>query len=48
MPNQAIVKPPEKDSGYSPDVLLVNRKNLANEPLWKKQSTLSSGGSIPI
>jgi Uma2 family endonuclease len=48
MPNQAIVKPPEKDSGYFPDVLLVNRENLANEPLWKKQSTLSLGGSIPL
>ncbi|AFY34018.1 Uma2 family endonuclease [Calothrix sp. PCC 7507] len=48
IPSQAIVKPPEKDSGYFPDVLVLNRANLVNEPLWKKQSTLSLGASIPL
>lgn len=48
IPNQAIVRPPEKDSGYFPDVLVLNRANLVNEPLWKKQSTLSLGASIPL
>ncbi|YAG12152.1 hypothetical protein NSTC745_01423 [Nostoc sp. DSM 114161] len=46
MPNQAIVRPPEKDSAYFPDLLVLNRANLANEPLWKKQSTVSLGASI--
>ncbi|MEH2198853.1 Uma2 family endonuclease [Nostoc sp.] len=48
MPNQAIVRPPEKDSGYFPDVLVLNRANLENEPLWKKQSIVSLGASIPL
>lgn len=48
IPNQAIVRPLEKDSGYFPDVLVLNRANLANEPLWKKKSTVSSGASIPL
>ncbi len=48
VPNQVIVRPLEKDSGYFPDVLVLNRANLANEPLWKKQSTLSLGASIPL
>jgi Uma2 family endonuclease len=48
VPNQVIVKPPEKDSGYFPDVLVLNRANLVNEPLWKKSSTLSLGASIPL
>ncbi|NEU76989.1 Uma2 family endonuclease [Hassallia byssoidea VB512170] len=46
--NQAIVRPPEKDSGYFPDVLVLNRANLVNETLWKKESTLSLGASIPL
>jgi Uma2 family endonuclease len=46
--NQAIVRPPEKDSGYFPDVLVLNRANLANEKLWKKESTISLGASIPL
>jgi Uma2 family endonuclease len=48
IPNQVIVRPPEKDSGYLPDVLVLNRANLANEKLWKKESTVSLGASIPL
>ncbi|MFN6466396.1 MAG: Uma2 family endonuclease [Nostoc sp. DedVER02] len=48
MLNQAIVRPLEKDSGYLPDVLVLNRANLENEQLWKKQSIVSLGASIPL
>lgn len=48
IPNQIIVRPPEKDSGYFPDVLVLNRGNLVNETLWQKQSVLSLGASIPL
>ncbi|QFS46562.1 Uma2 family endonuclease [Nostoc sphaeroides] len=48
MPNQVIVRPAEKDSGYLPDVLVLDRANLENEKLWKKQSTVSLGASIPL
>lgn len=48
MPNQAIVRPPEKDSGYFPDILVLNHANLVNEKLWKKQSIVSLGASIPL
>ncbi len=44
----ALVKPPENESGYSPDVLLLNSSNLASEPLWKKVSTVIHGRSIPL
>ncbi|MFN5817475.1 MAG: hypothetical protein ACK47D_15690, partial [Pseudanabaena sp.] len=37
-----------KDSGYFPDILVVNRANLSNEPRWKKESVLSQGASIPL
>lgn len=48
MPNQVIGRPPEKDSGYIPDVLVLNRANLENEKLWKKESTVSLGASIAL
>ncbi|XZN95432.1 MAG: Uma2 family endonuclease [Microcoleus sp.] len=48
IPRQVIIRPPEKDSGYFPDVLVLNRANLANETLWQKQSVLSLGASIPL
>lgn len=48
VPKQALVKPPLSESGYSPDVLILNRPNLVNEPLWKKESTVSNDASIPL
>ncbi|OCQ97411.1 hypothetical protein BCD64_21440 [Nostoc sp. MBR 210] len=48
LPKTALVKPPENESGYSPDLLLLNRKNLVHEPLWKKESTVMDGASIPL
>jgi Uma2 family endonuclease len=48
IPNQAIVRPEGKESGYFPDLLVINRANLINEKLWKKQSILSLGASIPL
>ena len=48
IPNQAIVRPEGKDSGYFPDILVMNRANLPNEPRWKKESILSQGASIPL
>ncbi|GBF82904.1 Uma2 family endonuclease [Aphanothece sacrum] len=48
IPNQTIIKPDSQNSGYFPDVLVVNRANLVNEKLWKKKSILSDGLSIPL
>lgn len=48
IPKTALVKPPQSESGYSPDVLIINRANLANEPLWKKESTVVYGASVPL
>ncbi|MEH2298481.1 MAG: Uma2 family endonuclease [Nostoc sp.] len=48
IPKTVLVKPPLNESGYSPDILLLNRPNLINEPLWKKESTVSQPASIPV
>ncbi len=48
IPKTALVKPPESDSGYDPDILLLNRENLKNELFWQKESTVIQGGSIPL
>ncbi|MEC4819468.1 MAG: Uma2 family endonuclease [Scytonema sp. PMC 1069.18] len=47
IPKTALVKP-QLESGYSPDILLINRDNLLNEPLWEKESTVSQAASIPL
>ncbi|KYC42117.1 hypothetical protein WA1_19155 [Scytonema hofmannii PCC 7110] len=48
IPKTALVKPPENESGYSPDVVILNRLNLINEPLWKKESTVTQGASVVL
>jgi len=48
IPKQALVKPPENESAYSPDVLILNEANLVSEPLWQKFSTVTQGESIPL
>ncbi len=48
IPRTVIVKPENKPSGYCPDVLLLDLSNLANEPKWAKESTVSFAESIPL
>ncbi|MEH2168128.1 MAG: Uma2 family endonuclease [Nostoc sp.] len=48
IPKTALIKPTNSESAYSPDVLLLNRPNLVNEPLWKKESTVTLAASIPL
>lgn len=48
IPKQALIKAAERESGYSPDVLIVNTTLLATEPLWEKSSTIIQGASVPL
>jgi Uma2 family endonuclease len=48
LPKQALVKLPDEDTAYLPDVLLLNRDALPQEPLWKKASTVTQGTSVPL
>ena len=48
IPKTVLVKPLESESAYFPDVLILNLPNLVNEPLWKKESTVSQAESIPL
>ncbi|MBW4422928.1 MAG: Uma2 family endonuclease [Nostoc desertorum CM1-VF14] len=48
IPKTVLVKALEGESAYSPDILIINRPNLVNEPLWKKESTVNQAASIPL
>jgi Uma2 family endonuclease len=48
IPKQALVKPPTRQSAYSPDILLIDSTNLVSEPLWEKTSTVTQGDSVPL
>lgn len=48
IPKQVLVKVLDRETCYSPDILILNRNNLTNEPLWEKCSTVQASDSIPL
>ena len=46
--SKVLVKPEENDSAYYPDVLVLDKRNLKNEPLYAKEFTVSKSESIPL
>jgi Uma2 family endonuclease len=46
--NSATVKPGREGMGYRPDVVVLDRGQLAGEPLWGAASSILDGASIPL
>jgi Uma2 family endonuclease len=46
--NKGLLKPQNKQSGYFPDILVLNLSNLVNEPRWQEESIVSNPESIPL
>lgn len=47
IPRESIIKISE-DTGYEPDVVVVNKQSLSNEPLWESSSVITKGKSIKL
>ncbi|WP_414618779.1 Uma2 family endonuclease [Calothrix sp. CCY 0018] len=45
---KVLIKPIGKNSGFLPDVLVLDKRNLANEPLYRKESTVSQSATVPL
>lgn len=48
LPKSCTVKPFSEQSGYLPDVVIVDQTKLVNEPRWQRESTLIRGVSMPL
>lgn len=48
IPKSCLLKPRLPDSGYRPDVVVLNKPELIHESLWKTASTVQFGPSIPL
>ncbi|MBP0019601.1 MAG: Uma2 family endonuclease [Cyanobacteria bacterium SBLK] len=48
IPRTCIVKPNISRSGYQPDVTILNREFVADEPLWREASVVQNGRTIPL
>lgn len=47
IPRECMIKISD-DTGYEPDVAIVNRPLLANEPRWESSSVIEQGNSVKL
>ena len=48
IPRTCLIKPSKPRSGYQPDVTVVNRNFIKNEPQWEQRSVLQNAETIPL
>jgi Uma2 family endonuclease len=48
IPRESIVKSIDGKSGYEPDVIVLDRELLAQEPRWETESIITQGSSIKL
>ncbi|MBD2679703.1 MULTISPECIES: Uma2 family endonuclease [Nostoc] len=48
VPMKCLIKPLGQNSAFRPDVVILDRTALANEPLWKAEPVITLGKSIKI
>ncbi len=48
IPGDYLLKPVRNEAGYQPDVFVLDRAQLANEPRWKKESIITIGSSVRL
>jgi Uma2 family endonuclease len=48
IPRACLLKPHLPDSGYQPDVVVLDREAIGSEPLWAKASVIQSGKTVPL
>ncbi|KKD38800.1 MAG: Uma2 family endonuclease [Limnoraphis robusta] len=48
IPKECVVKPLREESGYEPDVIILDRLSVVNEPRWETGSIITMGSSIRL
>jgi Uma2 family endonuclease len=48
IPKECVIKPMREESGYEPDIIVLNEQTIGNEPRWEKSSIITMGSSVPL
>ncbi len=48
IPKECIVRSDDGESGYEPDVIVLDRDAIASEPRWERESIITRGRSIRL
>ena len=48
IPGDCLLKPVRNEAGYQPDVVVLDKAALANEPRWERESIITMGSSLRL
>ncbi|KAM3091630.1 Uma2 family endonuclease [Phormidesmis sp. 146-12] len=48
VPKECVVRSEDGESGYEPDVIVLNRETIDNDPRWAKESVITKGQSAAL
>ncbi len=48
IPKECVIKPMREESGYEPDIIVLNEQTIGNEPRWEKSSIITMGSSVSL
>lgn len=48
IPRESIVKPKREQSGYEPDIIVLNQEVLVDEPRWESESIIQNPDSVKL
>lgn len=48
IPKECVIKSVRDQSGYEPDLIIIDEKQVNNNPQWEKESIITQGNSIPL
>ncbi len=48
IPRESIVKPPRQNSGYEPDIIVLNQEVIGAESRWESESIIQNSDSVKL
>ena len=48
LPKECVLKPDRTESGYEPDIIVLDRQQVINEPRWAAESIITIGSSVRL
>jgi Uma2 family endonuclease len=48
IPKECVIKSVRDQSGYEPDLIIIDEKQVNNNSRWEKESIITQGNSVPL
>jgi len=48
IPKESVIKSVRDESGYEPDVIIIDKRKVKDNSRWEKESIITQGSSVPL